>query len=179
MVGIKRDIGLVFCGNFYRERLVVLVLQINLLSDLYFLCSRKLCDRNGENCVRIRHSVSLLRHQMDVDFFADFHLCNGCIEAADHLAHTADELERFAAVVGRIKLGSIVEGSSVVGTAGFSDILTFHNRSRCTASAAAGSAGTAAGALLFLMASAVVAAGMAFLMIVVIAGCTCRCERSV
>ena len=79
---------------------------------------------------------------MDVDFFADFHLCNGCIEAADHLAHTADELERFAAVVGRIKLGSIVEGSSVVGTAGFSDILTFHNRSRCTASAAAGSAGT-------------------------------------
>ena len=28
------------------------------------------------------------RHQMDVDFFADFHLCNGCIEAADHLAHT-------------------------------------------------------------------------------------------
>ena len=124
MVGIKRDIGLVFCSNFYRERLAILVLQINLLSDLYFLCSRKLCDRNGENCVRIRHSVSLLRHQMDVDFFADFHLCNGCIEAADHLPHTADELERFAAVVGRIKLGSIVEGSSVVGTAGFSDILT-------------------------------------------------------
>ena len=58
MVGIKRDIGLVFCGNFYRERLVVLVLQINLLSDLYFLCSRKLCDRNGENCVRIRQMNS-------------------------------------------------------------------------------------------------------------------------
>ncbi len=142
MVGIERDIGLVFCGNFYRERLAVLVLQITLLSDLYFLCSRKLCDRNGENCVRIRHSVSLLRHQMDVDFFADFHLCNGCIEAADHLAHTADELERFAAVVGRIKLGSIVEGSSVVGTAGFSEISTFITGVR-RASAAAGSAGTA------------------------------------
>ena len=59
---------------------------------------------------------------MDVDFFADFHLCNGCIEAADHLAHTADELERFAAVVGRIKLGSIVEGYSVVGTAGLTGV---------------------------------------------------------
>ena len=42
MVGIKRDIGLVFCSNFYRERLAILVLQINLLSDLYFLCSRKI-----------------------------------------------------------------------------------------------------------------------------------------
>ena len=48
MVGIKRDIGLVFCGNFYRERLAVLVLQINLLSDLYFLRSEE--RRVGKEC---------------------------------------------------------------------------------------------------------------------------------
>ena len=41
MVGIKRDIGLVFLRNLYRERWLCQywVLQINLLSDLYFLCS--------------------------------------------------------------------------------------------------------------------------------------------
>ena len=61
---------------------------------------------------------------MDFLYLANFHVCNSSVEALYHLACAADELQRFSAVVGRVELGAVVEGSAVVGAAGLADVLS-------------------------------------------------------
>lgn len=92
---------------------------------------------------------------MNIYHLANLHVCNCRIKAFDHLSCSADEFQWLATVIGRIELCSVIKGSSVMCTAGFSDIRTC-DRWLGTASAATASAGmsvfmTAAGMSIFMM----------------------------
>ena len=126
MVRVESDHLLIFCGNRYRERLAALVCKVYLLADFQVLRTREICDLKCEDRVRIRHSVSFLRHQMDLFDLADFHICDSRIKSFDHLACTAYELQRLSTIVGRVKLCTVVKSSSVMGPACLSDIASCH-----------------------------------------------------
>ncbi len=117
MIRVKRDIHAVAMQDLYRERLAQLILQIDLLACAQCLSTRKLVQRDRKDRIRIRHTVSFLRHQMDIDDLADLHVCDRCVKSADHHACTADELDRLTAVIGRIKLASVIQGTTVMDTA--------------------------------------------------------------
>ena len=172
MISIESNGFFIFCVNFNRERLTILIGEVYLLSYSKILSTRKLFDLKCKNRIRIRHTVSFLRHQMNIYHLANLHVCNCRIKAFDHLSCSADEFQWLATVIGRIELCSVIKGSSVMCTAGFSDIRTC-DRWLGTASAATASAGmsvfmTAAGVSI-LMASA----GMSILMMVMITVHTC------
>ena len=93
---------------------------------------------------------------MDIHHLANFHVSHSSVKSSDHLTDAADKLQRLPAVVRRIKLGSIVECTSVMGTAGFSHIASREYRLRST-SAAASSTG-----MTIVMAAAAASAGVIF-----------------
>ena len=83
---------LIFCGNRYRERLAALVCKVYLLADFQVLRTREICDLKCENRVRIRHSVSFLRHQVDLLDLTDFHIRNCRVKSLDHLSSATYKL---------------------------------------------------------------------------------------
>ena len=122
VVGVKGNRGVVLCGYFYREGLAVLIGQIDLLACLQVLGAGKPGDFKGEDSVGVRHAVGLLRHQMDVHNLSRLHIGHSRVKSLNHHARSADKFQGLPAVVGRIKLRPVVEGASVMGAAGFSDI---------------------------------------------------------
>ena len=52
MIGIKSNHLLILIRNLYKERLTVLIGQVNLLTHCQFLRSRKLCDLDFNNRIR-------------------------------------------------------------------------------------------------------------------------------
>ena len=100
MVGVECDRGIILRGDSHRDRLAVRVLQIDLLTDRKVLRAGKLRDLHGDDRVRIRLAVRLVRHQVHLDGLPDFHIRHGSVESGDHHARAADKLQRFAAVVG-------------------------------------------------------------------------------
>ena len=128
MVGVKCNRCFIFGRYFYRKWLSELICQINLLACLQFFCSRKLCNLNSKNSVRIRHAIGLFRHQMNVHSLAHFHISYRSVKSMDHLSGAADKFQRFTAVIRRIKLCSVVKRSSVMGTTGLSYIAACQSR---------------------------------------------------
>ena len=101
----------------------------------------------------------------------------------DHLSGSAYKFQWLSAVIGRIKLGTIIKGTSVMGTAGLSDIRTFKIRHMCATTSAASTAVSATGMFFFsrsffcccfFMLST---AGMTFF-VVMVTICTCRFQFS-
>ena len=46
---------------------------------------------------------------------ADLHIDHGGVEALDHLAGTAGELQRLAAIVGAVELRAVIERAAIMG----------------------------------------------------------------
>ena len=83
--------------------------------------SRKLCDLNRKDSIRIRHTISFFWHQMNIHFLSHFHLPlpHQIQESSDRLT---DKFQWFATVIRRVELCSIAKSSSVMSTTGFSHI---------------------------------------------------------
>ena len=122
MVGVEGDNGFCFCSYTNRELLAVLVCQIDALSYLQLLRAGKICNLDFKNSIRVWLAVCFFWHQVDLFYFANFHICNSSVKALDHLTGTAGKFQRLTAVIRRIKLGSVIEGSFVMSAADFADI---------------------------------------------------------
>ena len=92
MIGIKSNVYLILCGYFYRERLAHLIGQIYLLAYSQILRSWYPLNLPTIDCVRIWLAVCFFWHQVDLFYFANFHICNSSVKALDHLAYSADKL---------------------------------------------------------------------------------------
>ena len=92
MVRVKSDHLLVLRGNLHRERLAALVCEVYLLSNLKVLGTREICDLECEDHIRIRHSVSFLRHQVDLLDLTDLHIRNSRVKSLDHLSSATYKL---------------------------------------------------------------------------------------
>ena len=51
---------------------------------------------------------------MDLLYLADFHISDSGVEALDHLAGAAGELQRLTAIVGAIELRAVVERAAIM-----------------------------------------------------------------
>ena len=98
---------------------------------------------------------------MDLFNLSHFHVNNSCIKALDHHSCSADKLKGLSAVIGGVKLRSVIEGSLVVNLTGLSGILSFQYDVGATAAAAAtaASAATAGMSFFFLMVMIAIHAG--------------------
>ena len=168
MVCIKSDCFFFFSGYFYREWLTKLIGKINLLTYSKIFGTWKLCDFQGKNCLWIRLSISLFRHQVNINYLTNFHICNCCIKSPDHLSCTANEFKRFPTVIRGVKLCSIVKSTSVMCTAGLTYVTSCKCSVRTTSTTTAASTGV----------SARIPTGMSLFMMMVITGSTCRCQFS-
>ena len=54
---------------------------------------------------------------MDINDLTGLHFLYGFIKALDHLAGTADKLQRLSPVIGRIKLRSVIKRDLIMDTA--------------------------------------------------------------
>ena len=78
---------------------------------------------------------------MDINDLADFHVAYSQIKSRDHHSCCADEFKRFASVIGRIELFSVIVSALVVDfyslscVFGLEEILR-HSASRASAAAA-------------------------------------------
>ena len=160
MISVKGNGGFFFLCHSYRERLSILVRKIYSLSHLKIFRAGKLGDLKGKNSIGIRHAIGFFRHQMYIYYLSHFHICHCCVKATDHLACTANKFQRFSPVIRRIKLGSVIKGSSIMGAAGLSYVASCKSRVG-TAGASAVSAGMA-----FFM----VTAAVSFFMMMVTVG---------
>src|SRR5699024_5189649 len=163
MVGVKCDGASLFCCDFNRERLSHLVGKIYLLAHFQILGTGKLRGFNRENGVWILLAIRLFRGQMDIHDLAHFHICHCRVKSSDHHACAADKLQRFATVIGRIELCSVIKGASVMCAAGFSYIASLEGRSRSASPSAVAAAG---------MSVSMISAGVSFFM-VMITVCPC------
>ena len=112
---------------------------------------------------------------MHIHCLSHFHVRYGLVKAQDHLPGAAHKFQRLPAVVGRIELGPIIEGSPVMGAADFSYIASGKCGSGAASPAAATSAPGTAGMPLFVAAAAVslfmVTAAVPVLVMVMVAVC--------
>ena len=111
---------------------------------------------------------------MDIDSLADFHICHGLVKSADHHSCAADKLQCLAAVIGGIKLCSVIEGSPVVDFDVLSGIFSFQNYLGSTAAASASAAAAVTFGAVFTAAfavPAVVAALMALTVMIAVGTC--------
>ena len=95
---------------------------------------------------------------MDIHTLTHIHVCHSGIKALDHMSGTADEFQRFSAVIGRIELRAVIERSPIMGTAGFSYVLPFQGWFCMSAVAV----------MPFLAGAAVFSAGMAFTVMIAV-----------
>ena len=168
MICIKSNCLFFFSCYFYREWLTILIGQIYLLANHKIFRTRKLCNFKSKDCIRICHTISFFRHQMNIYNLANFHIRNCRIKSSDHLTGSADKFQWFSTVIRRIKLCSIIKSSSVMCTACFSHIASC-NSSLCTAAATT----TASTGTTFFMTSTgmslfVSSAGMSFSVVITI-----------
>ena len=114
VVHVKRDVAVLDLGHGGGEGVAGGVCQHDLLTGGEALGAGQHAHGNGLDEVLALLAVSLGGRDVDVDDLADLHVLHGRVEAADHLAGHAGELQRLVAVTGGVELGAVVERAHVV-----------------------------------------------------------------
>ena len=74
-----------------------------------------LLGREGQNHLGIVLAVGIGSRNVHSLLLAHLHVDNSGVEALDHLAGAAGELQRLAAIVGAIELRAVVERAAIMG----------------------------------------------------------------
>ena len=126
MVSIKGNSRIITGSHLDLHGLTGTVIQHNVLSGAQFLATGQLADLHCEDSAGIGISVRLVRSQMDVDTLTDFHLGNSLIISTDHHTYTADELQRLATVIGRVKDSTVIQRAAIMSLAKLAYIRSFN-----------------------------------------------------
>ena len=178
MVSIKGNGRIIAVGHLDLHRLTGSGMQDNSLANTQILTTGQLTDLHCEDGAGVGISVCLVGGQMDVDTLTDFHFGDSLIITADHHANSTDELQRLAAVIGRVKDGTVVQRASVVGFATLAHIGTFDAgcgvASATTAAATTATTATTAASIflaVFMVMVTVDSGGLEFTVQIGIHGC--------
>ena len=78
---------------------------------------------------------------MNIYYLTNFHISHGCIKTFDHLTCTTYKFQRLTTIIRGIKLGSIIERTSIMGTTCFAHIAACQCTMRSASTAAVTSTG--------------------------------------
>ena len=87
--------------------------ELHALLDL--LDVGNLLGREGQNHLGIVLAVGIGSRNVHGLLLAHLHVDNSGVEALDHLAGAAGELQRLAAIVGAIELRAVIERAAIMG----------------------------------------------------------------
>ena len=150
MVRVEGDGLIRHLRDTHGYQLALRPLQRDTLSHGQFLRARHLLISDRKDHGRIHLAVRLERHQVHIHGLSDLHIGHGLIESGNHHARTADELQRLAPVIRRIKLCPVIKRSAVVRPAGLPHVQSRDHGTVMT-SAAASAAALSAGMPLFMV----------------------------